>query len=197
MVPSDDHRVTCNFCSTEMFRGINMLKYHLTRIVKKDVGVCDKCPNEVTAEMVVALDAIKEQNEKRARMKLETSGIARSQMAPLERTPSTGNSSSTIAANRNITSSFFLPRTTPGSQPTLESFNEKKRKEVDMARRRFWYHNNISFNFAKSYFYQPMVDAIAVVGLGYKAPSYNALRGKELDEELECVKEQLESIKKS
>ena len=66
-----------------------------------------------------------------------------------------------------------------------------------MAVRRFWYHNNLSFNYAKSYFYHPMVDAIASAGPGYKAPSYNALRGKELDEELERVKEQLETIKKS
>ena len=42
-----------------------------------------------------------------------------------------------------------------------------------------------------------MVDAIAAAGSGYKAPSYNALRGKELDEELDYVKEQLETIKKS
>eukprot|EP00253_Pinus_taeda_P012588 PITA_12588 len=66
-----------------------------------------------------------------------------------------------------------------------------------MAVRRFWYHNSLSFNYAKSYFYQAMVDAIASVGPGYKAPSYNALRGEDLDEELECVKEQLESIKSS
>jgi hypothetical protein len=45
----------------------------------------------------------------------------------------------------------------------LDSFNEKKRKEADMAVRRFWYHNSLSFNYAKSYFYQPMVDAIASV----------------------------------
>ena len=48
-----------------------------------------------------------------------------------------------------------------------------------------------------SYLYQPMVDAIASAGPGYKAPSYNALRGKDLDEEFEFVKEQLESIKSS
>jgi len=42
-----------------------------------------------------------------------------------------------------------------------------------------------------------MVDAIASVGPGYKVPSYNALRGKELDEDLEYIKEQLESIKSS
>ena len=66
-----------------------------------------------------------------------------------------------------------------------------------MAMRRFWYHNSLSFNYAKSYFYHPMVDAIATDGPGYKAPSYNALRGKDLDEELECGKSQLEGIRSS
>jgi hypothetical protein len=42
-----------------------------------------------------------------------------------------------------------------------------------------------------------MVDAIANAGPRYKAPSYGALRGKDLDEELECVKAQLEGIKSS
>ena len=42
-----------------------------------------------------------------------------------------------------------------------------------------------------------MVDAIANVGPGYKGPSYNALRGKDLDEMLQYVKAQLESIKSS
>ena len=184
VVPGDNHKVTCNFCNTTMSGGVNRLKYHLARIVNKNVVVCDRWPSEVTIEMATALDAINEHNKKRARLKLETSKIARLEMAPPELSPSVGNSSSTAAANRSITSSFFLPRTTPGSQPTLESFNEKKRKEADMAVRRFWYHNSISFNCAKSYFYQPMVDAITAAVPGYKAPSYSALRGKELDEEL-------------
>ena len=66
-----------------------------------------------------------------------------------------------------------------------------------MAVRRFWYHDSLSFNLAKSPFYQPMVDAIANVSPRYKAPFYGALRGKVLDEELECVKAQLEDIKSS
>ena len=66
-----------------------------------------------------------------------------------------------------------------------------------MAVRRFWYHDNLSFNLARSPFYQPMIDAVAGAGPGYKGPSYSALRGKDLDEELQCIKEQLESIKSS
>ena len=42
-----------------------------------------------------------------------------------------------------------------------------------------------------------MIDAVAGAGPGYKGPSYSALRGKDLDEELQCIKEQLESIKSS
>jgi len=182
-----------------MHAGINRLKYHLARIPGNGVGCCQNCLDEVTTEMAAALEAIKEETSKRARRKDEIVGIGRSssQSETQIESPGIGNSSSSVVANRSITSSFFTPRTTPGSQPTLDSFNEKKRKEADMAVRRFWYHNSLSFNYAKSYFYQPMVDAIASAGPGYKAPSYNALRGKELDEELECVKEQLESIKSS
>ena len=115
--------------------------------------VCDKCHDEVTVEMASALDAIREQSEKRARYKFETSMIGRDSMGPPPNHSTGVSSSSTIAPKRRIASSFFLPRTTPGSRPSLESFNEKKRKEADMAVRRFWYHNNLSFNYAKSYFY--------------------------------------------
>ena len=63
-----------------------------------------------------------------------------------------------------------------------------------MAVRRFWYHDSLSFNLARFPFYQPMIDVIAVVGPGYKGPSYSALNigeelGEDLDEELQCIKE--------
>ena len=133
--PDDDHRVICNFCSTHMCGGINRLKYHLARVACKDVVVCNKRPNEVTIKMASALHAIREQSEKRARYKFETTMICRESMGPLN--PSTGGSTSTVAAKRSIASLFFHPRTTPGSQPSLESFNEERRKEANMAVRRF------------------------------------------------------------
>ena len=113
--PNDDHRVICNFCTAQMFGGINRLKYRLARIVCKDVVVCDKCPDEVTAEMVATLDAIIEQTENRERYMFETSMIGRSSMGPPDATPSTRGSTSAIAAKRSVTSSFFLPHTTLGS----------------------------------------------------------------------------------
>ena len=65
-----------------MSGGINRLKYYLARIVCKDVVVCDKCLDEVTVEMASALDAIREQSEKRVRYKFETSMIGRESMGP-------------------------------------------------------------------------------------------------------------------
>jgi hypothetical protein len=60
--------------------------------------------------------------------------------------------SSSVFASLSIASPFFLPHTTLGFQSTLDSLNEKKRKEVDLVVRRFLYHN-LSFNIAKSSFY--------------------------------------------
>lgn len=48
-----------------MFGGINKPKHHLARVACKDVVVFVGCPLEVTIQMQVALEAIKEQNVKR------------------------------------------------------------------------------------------------------------------------------------
>jgi hypothetical protein len=91
--------------------------------VCKNVVVYDGCPAEVTIEMQVALQVIKDQNTKTARTKFEVGGMGRSQMAPLVRC------SSNVGAIPSLASPFFLPRIALGSQPTLDNYNEKKRKE--------------------------------------------------------------------
>ena len=62
-----------------------------------------------------------------------------------------------------------------------------------MAMRRFCYHDSLPFNYANSPFFQPLVNAIACVGPGYKAPSHNSLRQKDLNDEFEYVKAQLDN----
>ena len=61
-----------------------------------------------SVEMTTVLDAINEHNEKRARLKFETSKIARPEMAPPELSPSVGklliNCCSKLKYNL-----FFLP----------------------------------------------------------------------------------------
>ena len=78
----------------------------------------------------------------------------------------------------NPVDSYFVPRTTPGAQPSLKSvFQSKERvRQADMAIARFLYDNCIPFNVVNSVYYQKMIDAIAAAGPGYKGPSYHAVR---------------------
>ena len=62
VVPGKTNKVKCNYCPTTMYGGINRLKHYLTRVVCKDVVVCDGCLEEVTTKMHAALESIKEQN---------------------------------------------------------------------------------------------------------------------------------------
>ena len=64
-------RVKCKFCAFVVSEGINIMKYHLARIIYKDVTFCDYFPLEVTGKMQANLDAIKEHNDKRAKIKHE------------------------------------------------------------------------------------------------------------------------------
>ncbi|KAF7823796.1 uncharacterized protein G2W53_021940 [Senna tora] len=75
-------------------------------------------------------------------------------------------------------SSFFAPRTTPGAQPSIKYAMAGKEavRRADMAIARFFYDNCIPMNVANSVYYQPMIDAIASIGSGYKGPTYQALR---------------------
>jgi hypothetical protein len=87
---------------------------------------------EVTAEMEAALHVIKDQNTKRTRTNLKLEGwvdlIWHLQLVAHQM----------LEQVQVISSPFFLPRTAPRSQPALDSDNEKKRKEADMAIKRFW-----------------------------------------------------------
>jgi hypothetical protein len=121
VVPNDDHQVKSKYYPTTMYGAINKLKQHLARVVCKNVTICDGCPVKVTIEMQTSFQVIKGQITKRARTKFEVGGMGRSQMAPPV----------------SFSSPFFLPRIALGSQPTLNSYNEKKRKEENMAVMRF------------------------------------------------------------
>jgi hypothetical protein len=137
-----------------MYGGINKLKHHLARVVCKNAIVFYGCLAEVTVEMEVSLQVIKDRNTKRARTKFEVGGMGRSQMTPPI------SFSSNARPSPSISSPFSLPCTDPRSQPNLDGYNKNKRKEGDMEVRRFWYHDRLSFNLAKTSCYQPMVDVL-------------------------------------
>eukprot|EP00253_Pinus_taeda_P036730 PITA_36730 len=103
---------------------------------------------------------------------------------------STATSPSSPMGTHPSISSFFVPRTTTGSQPGIKSSMKKKEKvEDDRLVNRCLLWSDVPFNIAKTNpFYQPMFDAVAVVGPGYKAPTFVELRGPLVqDEKTECT----------
>jgi len=92
---------------------------------------------------------------------------------------------------------LFVPRTTLGSQPSIKSAMTSKEKEHNARKvmEKWWYDVNVPFNSVKSYYYQPMIDVIISMGLGFKGPSYHDLRGPFLKCIVHDVHEYLFGIK--
>ena len=68
---------------------------------------------------------------------------------------------------------FSMSRTLPGDQPTLKSVIQSQEavERVDLIINKWFLDASIPFNATTSRFYQPMIDAIASDGSGYKGPS--------------------------
>jgi hypothetical protein len=94
---------------------------------------------------------------------------------------------------------FFVPRTTPGAQPSIRSVLKKKeKKEADRAVGRCLFWSDIPLSITKNNpFWQPMCDAIVVVGPGYKIPTFEELRGPILQEEKKDINSRLAEFKQS
>lgn len=101
----------------------------------------------------------------------------------------TASPSSPMGTHPSI-SSFFVLRTTAGSQPGIKSSMKKKEKaEVDRLVSGCLLWSDVPFKISKTNpLYQPMFDVVALVGLGYKAPTFAELRGPLLqDEKNDCT----------
>ncbi|XP_019442293.1 PREDICTED: uncharacterized protein LOC109347009 [Lupinus angustifolius] len=86
--------------------------------------------------------------------------------------------------------SYFMPRKTPGVQPTLKSVMQTKEEieKCDFAISKWMIHASVPFNATNSVYYQPMIDAICSMGLGYKGPNYYRVHGKFLNKWVVDVK---------
>jgi len=103
----------------------------------------------------------------------------------------------TPISNRGL-DSYFVPRTTPGAQPTIDAKWKKMEKEAAWeCIARWWYDADIPFNATNSSYYQPMIDAIASCGPGFKGPSFQDIRGPLLRNEVQRIDEYLKEFKES
>ncbi|XP_019438850.1 PREDICTED: uncharacterized protein LOC109344540 [Lupinus angustifolius] len=85
---------------------------------------------------------------------------------------------------------YFMPRTTPGAQPTLKSVIQSKEviEKCDLAISKWMIDVSVSFNATNSAYYQPMIDALCSMGPGYKGPNYYCVCGHLLNNWVEDVK---------
>ena len=91
---------------------------------------------------------------------------------------------------------LFAPRTIPGSQPSIRSAMASKEMEHNARKviATWWFDANIPFNSANSYYYQPMLDAVASIGPGFKGPSFHDLRGPLLKDIVHNVPKESDTI---
>ena len=93
-------------------------------------------------------------------------------------TSSTFPSSSSPSASR--IRSYFVPRNTPGAQPSLEgtAWFKEVHEQTDIAASDFWFSNNISMNATNSPYWINMVNAISISSKGYKPPNHKDMSGR-------------------
>ncbi|XP_019418435.1 PREDICTED: uncharacterized protein LOC109329222 [Lupinus angustifolius] len=167
--------IKCLYCS-KCYKGggIHRIKQHLAG-EKGDVLPCLSVPFEVKHQLREHL------NQVSGSRKRGTNQIRREEGSDEENAMQhEGNMVPPIPtkAKGKTNPLGFAPRTTPGAQPSIRmGFAGKDAiHRADMAVVRFFYDCCIPFNCSNSVYYQPMIDAIAAIGPGYKGPSYYAFR---------------------
>jgi hypothetical protein len=139
--------------------------------------------NQSIFDMIRKRDQREEMRLELANKNTSFSGVGETQSLG---TPSTMPSTS---------SPFFVPRSVPRGQPSIRSIiKTREKEEADKIVARCFLWSDIPFNIAKNNpFYHSMFEAVAIVGLGYKGPSYNDLRGPLLQgEKTDCTKRLVE-----
>jgi len=202
--------LTCKLCGTKMTSGITQLKYHLARLSGHDVGFCTVSSPELIQKALEAIDEKDKKKEEAERNKVERAsryfeisspdfGVEGSgPSGPSGRVSTTGTPSHTTASV-TARSSFFVPQTRAGAQPGIKSLVKKKEKQEAnkvMGRCIFW--SDLPLSITKTNpFWQPMCDAIAVVGPGYKSATYEELQGPILQAEKQDINSRLAESKKT
>eukprot|EP00253_Pinus_taeda_P030591 PITA_30591 len=190
--PNDKQNLSCKLYGKEMFEGVYKLKFHLAQIPGHDVGPCTNTNPKLIQRAMRALGELEQSREAKEELKRQLKRSA-------EGSGPSGTGSTAASANPVAASSFFVPRTTPGSQPSIDSMIKRTEKEqVDKLLAKFLLWSDIPFSIVRNNpFFQPAVDAIANVGPGYKIPSYHDFRGRILQNEKRDCTQRLEDFRVS
>lgn len=193
--------IRCMYCD-ELFKGggIHRLKLHLAG-EKGDVKTCNKVSAEVRYEMQQSMANFagmkRKADEDSARVRGGT-GDSPEEVAAAARA-TRAKKGKFIAASNRPADRFFLSRGQPGDQKTIKSVLQSKEavERVDLIINKWFLDASIPFNATTSRYYQPMIDAIASIGGGYKGPSMYRMRGPLLAKNVEATKKFAEGYRKA
>ncbi|XP_058086750.1 uncharacterized protein LOC131233916 isoform X2 [Magnolia sinica] len=216
MVEGDRQKIKCRYCHKVILGGgISRLKQHLAG-ERGNIAPCEKVPEDVRGHMqqhlgFKVLERLKKRKELETGNGLSQEGMEVGCHDDLKRSPNATSALSNgrrrrrksedggSSGQRKRTRNLLTAPATPVSQPSLHlTFaSQESMDQADMAVAKFMYDAGIPFGAAKSLYFQPMADAIAAVGPGYKMPSYHALRGKLLDKSVREAGELYQELRKS
>jgi len=191
---SSKKHLVCMYCN-KVFKGggISRFKQHLAGI-KGDVEPCKKVSDDIRFQMRSNVNEFN-QRKRKAQEEIEENNPYCEEHVEHTRTSEEVQElgSSKGKGKEKVTSSlspYFMPRTTPGAQPTLKSVlqSQEARERCDLAISKWIIDASVPFNAVNSAYYQHMIDAIASMGAGYKGPSAYNLRVNLLKKNVEEVK---------
>ncbi|XP_062194568.1 uncharacterized protein LOC133897764 isoform X2 [Phragmites australis] len=202
--------IICLHCGKKIGGGgITRFKYHLAGIPGQ-VETCKKVPNDVKRQVKQQIDGKGRNEERRHEARVGHSSRFEDSSDVIFSTEV--GSASQFRPSRKRRTGYFPPQATIGSEPSsggLMGSEDMVRHGMDgpeapndllhdarIAMARWWYDANVPFGAAKSPFYQPMLEAIASAGLGFKGPSYHDLRGPLLKHIAEDIREYLDDLKR-
>ena len=196
----------CIYCE-KLIRGggINRVKHHLAG-KGRDIEACRKVPAVVRHQFNQNIEDLRTKKRKTQEEYAESYGACddvEREFDEIERNEMRQQQASRIPApsfRKGVgkqlkgLQSFFPPAATPGAQPSIKSVLQSKEivEKCDIAIARWMMDASVPFNAVNSAYYQPMIDAIANMGAGYKGPNYQRVRGYLLSKLVEDVKKMIE-----
>ncbi|KAJ7944794.1 HAT transposon superfamily [Quillaja saponaria] len=180
LVDATRQKVRCNYCQREFSGGVYRMKFHLAQIKNKDIVPCTEVPTDVRDHIQNILSTPKKQKTPK-KSKVDRAAAANGEQNSSSASGGFRTNHGSSGQNGSACPSLLYPHPSPSAPPIVDDSEKRKHDIADKKIAVFFFHNSIPFSAAKSMYYQEMVDAIAECGVGYKAPSYEKLRGTLLE----------------
>lgn len=188
---------SCKLCPYRRTSGANKVRAHLLHESGHEVQFCTNVSQEKRRELLARVGTQESYLSSRPkRVAIDPTTF----VTPMS---SEGSRAGPSTSPGNLFSfmSSAVPTAPPATasrprQSTLHgSWDPKKKEETDAAVARFFYHDYIPFNAARSEYFKVMVKKIGEYGPNYVAPSYESLRTTLLDKEKRIVERATEVTK--